>query len=499
MKLARLLLIFTLLQATFGEVRDVGATPAATPSAASALAGLSAYNISATLDSSGSIAGTERLHYVNSTGGTLKDIAFRLYPNAPYYGDGSLTVGSVSVDDHAVKPAFTVDDTVMLVTLPEALDTGQSVDLVVVFTTIVPLDTTASYGIFTRHSDSGDWILCDWNPIVAGRDEHGWRLDPPGDGGDPTFSDAAFYSATIDAPNSFMIIASGAESKGKTRGAITTWTVKRTPLREFTFIASPTMERFDRAVGDHVVSAYLHPSENSAAIAKLILDTAAEALTTYEPLSGAYPYKHLDVIDVPLAGALGVSWTGLLFVNGGLLFSRAEANPTRLEFTLAHEISHQWWGALVGSNTNDHAFLAEGMANTSAILFFLKNEGLEAAAAQLNTQIANPYISALARSGDGVVDRPSSAAAPGPSLGIMIYGKAAVGLLAMREAIGATGFAAALTAYVADFSWRVSQPDDLLAEFQAQTNRDVGALWRHWFDSATVTSGEVRTVVDGLK
>jgi hypothetical protein len=502
MKLARLLFLALLLLTPFaglaGSTAAVGATPVASPVASSALSELSSYEIAATLDPNGSISATERLHYVNATGAGLTDIAFRLYPNASYYGAGALTVQSVTLNGRPVVPTYQVDDTAMLVAFPEPLAQDASADLAIAFTTEVPLDSTASYGIFTRHTDTGDWIICDWNPIVAGRDATGWRLDPPGPGGDPTFSDAAFFSATITAPSNLTIIASGGESRNLGTGATATWATARTPLREFTFIASPTLQRFDRPVGDHVVSAYLHPGANQSALATLVLDGAAAALQTYEPLFGAYAYHQLDIIDVPLAGALGVSWTGLLFVNGGLLFPSASADAARLQFTLAHEISHQWWGALVGSNTNDHAFLAEGMANCSAVLFFLKNQGLDAASTQLTTQVARPYLSALNSVGDGVVDRPSSANASGPSLGILIYGKAALGFLAIREAIGADAFAAALTAYVVDFSWRVSQPNDLRAEFQAQTTQDIGSLWNFWFDSTTVTPEVVQTVVDHL-
>jgi len=501
MKLTRWLLLCLAFVGPLAAANPISAqpaTPAASPVAASNLTGLSSYEIDATLDPNGAIAGIERVHYVNSTGAALPDIAFRLYPNAAYYGDGSLTVSSVVVDGRTVKPAYLVAETVMVVTLAKKLKPNAAADVNIAFTTVVPVNTTASYGILTRHSDTGDWILSDWNPIVAGRDAHGWRMDAPGDGGDPTFSDAAFYTAKITAPSSLTIVASGGDSKAATSSSTTVWTVARTPLREFTFIASPTMRRFDRPVGGHVVSAYLHPAENQTAIAKLVLDAATAALKTYEPLFGAYPYHELDVIDAPLAGALGISWTGLLFINGGLLFSSAEANSDRLQFTIAHEISHQWWGALVGSNTNDHAFLAEGMANCSAVLFFLKSQGLDAAATQLDAQIARPYLAALKGAGDGVVDRSSAATPPGPSLAVLIYGKAALGFLAMRETLGPAAFSAALRAYTNDFGWSVSQPADLRAAFQAQTQDDIGPLWRHWFNSTDVTAADVQAVVAGL-
>ena len=35
------------------------------------------------------------------------------------------------------------------------------------FTTTVPADSTGSYGIFTRDTRNGSWVLADWYPILA--------------------------------------------------------------------------------------------------------------------------------------------------------------------------------------------------------------------------------------------------------------------------------------------------------------------------------------------
>ncbi len=39
-----------------------------------------------------------------------------------------------------------------------------------------------------------------------------------------------------------------------------------------------------------------------------------------------------------------------------------------LEFVVVHEVAHQWWNAVVGSNSKKHPYIDEAMANYSAIL-----------------------------------------------------------------------------------------------------------------------------------
>jgi hypothetical protein len=494
MKTVRWLLACLILISAFATTAPVAAETA-TPVVGDRLGKLSRYEISATLNDDGTIDGRERVHFVNATGAVLDEIAFRLYPNAGYYGKGSLKISAFSIDGKTAKPRYSVQSTVVEADFATPLEPGGTAEIDLRFTTTLPMDSTGSYGIFTRHSDTNDWIASDWCPIVAGHDATGWRFDPPSpSGGDPTFSDAAVYSATLTAPSAWILITSGAATKGKASGGMATWTIDDVPLREFTFVASPSLQRFERKVGDHVLAVYLHAGADQAALAKLTLDATESAFSTYDALFGAYPWRELDVIDVRLLGALGVSWTGLLFINGGLLFPHAATDPAPLQFTVAHEVSHQWWGALVGSNTNDHAFLAEGLANCSAVLAVLADQGLAAAKAQLDRQVVQPYLRALAESGDGVVDRPSNAQAAGPPLNVLIYAKAALGFLAIREALGPDAFAAALRAYVADFTWLMSQPADLRAEFQAKSKQNAGPLWTKWFDSDAVAPSDATAV-----
>ena len=49
------------------------------------------------------------------------------------------------------------------------------------------------------------------------------------------------------------------------------------------------------------------------------------------------------------------------------------------EFVVVHEVAHQWWSAVVGSDSKRHAFLDEALANFSAALYFEVVHGDEAA------------------------------------------------------------------------------------------------------------------------
>ena len=162
---------------------------------------------------------------------------------------------------------------------------------------------------------------------------------------------------------------------------------------------------------------------------------------------------------------------------------------------MAHEVGHQWWGASVGANSNDHSFMVEGLTNYLTAVYVEDAQGPDAARHQLMVQIAVPYEQALDAYGDGVADRPATVQDTGPPRGSLDYGKSALGFLAIREAIGDHAFFAALHDYARRFAFRIATPDDLRTAFEATSGQSLGDLWGFWFESATTTRSDVDRVV----
>ncbi|HET8524520.1 MAG TPA: M1 family metallopeptidase, partial [Thermomicrobiales bacterium] len=443
---------------------------------------LSTYTISVDLDpASSSLSGSEDVRFVNQTGQSLTSIPFRLYPNADYYGAGALTVNDARVNGVAVTPALSVAGTVMQVPLPTPLPPRETAVVAMTFTTVVPADSRGSFGIFNNATAYGTWVLADWYPIVAGFEPGtGWRLDVPVDNVDPTFSDAALYDVTITAPSNLVVVTTGSEMSAKRSGDRTHHHAVSGPAREFGAVVDDNFVPVTGKAGKTTVTSYANP--NNVDAARAALSVAIEALEIYSKQFGAYPYQELDVVDVPLSGALGVSWTGIIFLNGDLIYhARVDAyDPDRFRYLVVHEIGHQWWGALVGSNSNDHTFLSEGLTNASFVTFIAATDGADAARTAFQSIIADAYLTALAKSGDGVVDVRAGSATGGPSSGVLNYGKAAIGFIAIREQIGADAFLAALQNYVREYRFKISTPGDLRGEFEAASGEQLDTLWTFW-------------------
>ncbi len=460
---------------------------------------LSSYHIDVRFDSTSStISGRLRLRFVNAFDRPLSDLAFRLYPNASYYGEGALRVRDVRVDDDRVEPSHETDDTVMRVPLPSPLQPGEQITVQMRFETAIPADSQGTYGIFSRDTRRGTWVLADWYPILAGYEPgRGWRLDPPTGLGDPTFSQAALYDVSLITPSGLTVVATG-EAIEETTEAHTVWRrFVSGPAREFTLVLDDDYRASRETVDGTRVTVFTNPGADDAR-ASLIRDAAARALAAFAQRYGPYPYTELDIVETELAGALGVSWAGIIFLDSSELFSRpliSDHDAQRTIFTVAHEVGHQWWGGTVGANSNDYPFLVEGLTNYLTIVCLSDMLGRDAANQLLHDQIAQPYLAAIEQFGDGVVNRPAGAPQNGPPNAVLIYGKAALGFLAIRIELGDTAFFTALRDLAEQHAFGITTPAEVRRMFERSAGASLAATWRFWFQVAETTPKDVANLL----
>jgi hypothetical protein len=102
----------------------------------------------------------------------------------------------------------------------------------------------------------------------------------------------------------------------------------------------------------------------------------ASSIKFYEKYSGPFPYRQLNVAQIP--GTFGQGWPGLLYLStfsflppeaqrrAGLTTAGQEHFSELVPF---HEVAHQWWGNLVGWGSYRDQWIDEAIANYMALLF----------------------------------------------------------------------------------------------------------------------------------
>jgi len=122
---------------------------------------------------------------------------------------------------------------------------------------------------------------------------------------------------------------------------------------------------------------------NTAANVKYAAAQSFQAMKLFEFYFGDLPFKSISVTEQPVMG-YGQSWPTLIYLPFDSLLDSTTRHSLRLQdsaegrefynVVAVHEMSHQWWGHLVGWKTYHDQWLSEGFAHFSAALYLKQFE-----------------------------------------------------------------------------------------------------------------------------
>lgn len=450
------------------------------------------YQIDATLDPEAHIiTGDQTVRLTNTEDAPLNELYFRLYVNAPHYNEGGITVDDVRVNGTAAQTTLEAGDTALKIALPEALGTGEQAEVAMRFSTTIP-QSGGGYGIFNEAN--GVFTLYNWHPEVAVYEAGAWLLNPVTEQGDPTNTDASNYEVSFAAPEDFTVITSGIDGQANSPhvAALT---------RNFVVVASDRFERAMQQSGDTLVSSYYLPG--SEAGGQAVLDTTVKSLEIFEQAFGPYPYAEMDVAQVNLGGgAAGMEATGLIMI-GQDLYSPDGGNPlgeladtipgaegaNALVFTTAHEVAHQWWYGVVGSDAYQQPWLDESLTNWSSAYYVDEAVDAEAGVLARDLFLGFGYRSMLAE-GDERLDQPVDKFSEQAYSGI-VYGKGALMYDVLRKELGDEKFFEFLQRYYREQQFDRADSDEWLQTLNAVAGKDMTPFYQKWVEGTAITAQDL--------
>jgi len=438
-----------------------------------ALPPLSRYGLNLRLDPEArTLIGREYLTFVNNTGTPLSDLVLRLYPALPSY-DGRVDLATVRVDDEPVLYSFLADGTGLRVLLPLPLAPGATAQVELEFQVRYPRQIS---GYLLFGESQGIISLPSAYPLLAVYEPSGWRMDIAPAHSDAVFSAAALYTVTLTAPTDLVVAATGHLVARREAGGQVTWHFVTGPVRDFALILSPAFQVLEDSVGDVTVRSYFLPEDRLAGQAALW--HASAALEVYQRQFGLYPYADLAVVEAPL------TYRGMEYPNLNLIgvdcYRQRQAD---MEFLVAHEISHQWWYNLVGSDPIRRPWLDEGLAEYSAYEYYRLVHGQTAADALLENRWQIPFNYALDHGLDAIVDQPAEAFTAA-NYETIVYAKAALFFHALRQNLGEEASLAVFKEYARTYRYRMATPEDLLTLASAISGQNLEGLYRRLILSA---------------
>jgi hypothetical protein len=490
------------------------------------------YRIAAELDPARArVQGEETITYHNRSPDTLSHLVLHLYQNVFAPGvqrvrrvpptDG-ITLENVAVDGATARAAspqagratYRIDGTVMTLQLPRPLPPGGRVSLDIAWHFTVPPRGAPRTG----HDDREAFVVAQWYPQIATYDDiHGWHDLPYWSNGE-FYLEYGDFDVSLTVPEGWLVGASGTLQNAEEvlapqtlerldaartqndivrvvtaddhqAGLVTvqepggqlTWRFTAGNVRDFAFAASnrylwdATRAVTPDADGDGrpeivAVNALYRPE---AAAWRRAAEYMRHATTFHAERWFPYQYPQITAAEGPIGG---MEYPMLVFIG-------APADPVALYSVLSHEIAHQWWSMLVGSNETRYAWQDEGLAtyveDLSVKDFFPESEP-QAATRDSYLNIAGTDIE------KPIMTQPDLFGI-GPQYGVAAYTKPGTLFHTLAALAGEDRVQAALRVYANRWKNAHPAPWDLFHTVEDVIGRDLDWFWTPWFfETATL-------------
>ncbi len=415
----------------------------------------------------------------------------RGYRGDPLDGPGQIDVEKFFVREwekdiwpsHPHTPADPDDATDIELVLPQFVEPGATLTIDMAWKSQLPTITlrTGYFGAFH--------MVAQWFPKVARLEEDGTWVHFPFHRMSEFYADYGTYDVTITRPSAFVLGAVGVEQPvvlpiaSERTDAQSPRSAQRfvaDNVHDFAFTAWDGFRTLTDVTEGGVKLTCLYPDGYEAA-AQTQLSAAKAGLGYFSAAFGDYPYPTLTLVHPPAGAdeAGGMEYPTLITTGG--FWRRGPANERSLEILTLHELAHQWFYGLVGSNENKSPFLDEGLtsyAETDACEAFWPSASVAEAFGYKLGLPALHRAGALEATGNARVTDGASSFVSGTDYAALVYSRSATTLRTLGNVYGEDKVRRAVGTYARRYRFAHPTAEDFFSAMEESLGSEAASALR---------------------
>ncbi|MFM2207932.1 MAG: hypothetical protein RL213_1907 [Bacteroidota bacterium] len=500
------------------------------------------YTISVSLDDSLHVLrGEEALVYRNNSPDTLQELYFHLWPNA--YRDENTVLARTYFSDNDLRFIkagekgrgridsldFTADGKAvrwnLLTDTPDVAVLELPAPLVPGGTTVIRTPFRLKYpstGI-SRLGHSGQaYYTTQWYPKPAVYDRNGWNYFPYVDKGE-YYGEFGSFDVSITLPENYRVAATGVLENGQkeyawldslseatsridsfpaqkldfppSAEAFKTLRYRQDRVHDFAFFADKRWHVLKRTMklpeSGRNLDIYAFFTNHQAKWWLKAPEYMERAIARYSEWVGEYPYDKVSAADVIYAEGADMEYPMVTAIGHA-------ANPYQLDGVLAHELGHNWFYGILGSNERIHPWMDEGVnsfcdrrysfttyAGDSATMNEYFNRMGRWGKWTRNTRMDGRLKQYYRYLADGRlnIDQPLTLRSEDYALrnySDMVYAKTSLGFQYLLQYLGDSLLNACMRQYYREWSFRHPYPEDMEAVFERVSGKNLDWLFKDW-------------------
>jgi len=226
-------------------------------------------------------------------------------------------------------------------------------------------------------------------------------------------------------------------------------------------------------------------THNESKLWKNSIEYLNDAVYYYSLWNGDYPYKQATAVDGALSAGGGMEYPNVTVIG-------PSGNDFGLEMVIMHEVGHNWFYGILGSNERDHPWMDEGINTQNNIRYVetkYPNRKLVGNVSNLpffvqwfdiihypdKSQMDLGYLLSARQNLDQAIEEKSASYLP-INYGGIVYGKTGLMFDYLMAYLGEELYDKCMQRYYNEWQFKHPQPEDLREVFEKESNKDLS-----WF------------------
>ncbi len=481
------------------------------------------------------LTGTEKINYTNNSPDVLTFIYIHLYPNAYssqqtafakqflrngnthfYFAKeaqmGSMTLTNVTSGGQRLEiiPEKNNPDIVKIV-LNKPIASGETAVLDINFTEHFP-------DVFSRGGHIGQqYLVTQWYPKPAVYDGTGWHLIPYLDQGE-FYGEFGSFDVRITLPENYVVAATGVlqtesekdfisrlvgqsvtrlvnanktnqlnDSPPASSKKFKTIQFKADSIHDFAWFADKrfrVLKSEAHLKNGKTIPTYAYFRDIDAPLWQHAAEYAARAVEYYSERIGDYPYPHASAVMQQSNGVGGGMEYPMITLIGDT------PNAKSLDEVITHEVGHNWFYGILGSNERDNGWMDEGFNTYYENAYSEKYYPKVTAKGLVNFLTKNSDYSPIeiAVQKQNFLRRDQAPSTTSDSLtelnyGLSVYAKTAASMRLLEKYYGTARFDNMMHRYFSAWQFKHPQPADVRSIFETATANNLS-----WFFDGLIGS-----------
>ncbi len=406
----------------------------------------------------------EIITYTNRSSQTFSELAVVVPPK---YYPGSFSLRGLTDGSGSPISGWQEDGVRFTVPLLAPLAPGQTTSLKFSYQLNLPAHE-GTYGVSGRQTN-----LTNWYPYIPPYDEGtGWIIHPQQlennmQVGEYVVAEMADFDVSLRLTDRQELIEVAASAPATEKDGLRYYHLEL--ARGFSFSVSDSY--FEHEIIQDGVRIHSYVFMEAQEAGKAVTEIAAQAIRFFGELY--YPYPR-DMISIVAADFLhNMEMDGMVMISYGVFNFYNKTPKTNLTILTPHEISHQWFYSMVGSDQAEEPWLDEALATYHEVLFYQRYHP------DLVQWWWNNRVDGFTPK--GYVNSDIYISGGYPAYRDAVYLRGAEFLQELRDLIGDEAFFAALKDYALTNTYRIATREDFFAAIARHSQEDLNPLLARYF------------------